>query len=268
MGLPRPLTALTTAKVANGCPVEAEMTAEGKHALASEFTDRESCMTGSDGQPDGANVPAPSLPTGPGTGSPGPSRTRAAPAKAAKGPARRRHLHLTPDVWRQARHLYEDEGCKPDEIAERFGVTPPTVIRRIRVEGWVRQEHLRALMETGDTRGLARMVARLIAAFDAQVRAVEAQFHSGTGKGGQAEALASDPAVVERNARTLGSLAKTLDILLELRGGLSADDTRTERDADVVRRDLQKRLERLCREAPVAAVPGRPRPGGTGVPAS
>ncbi|WP_428700359.1 hypothetical protein [Stappia sp.] len=192
-------------------------------------------------------------PDGQGAAAPGP------------GPARKQHLRLAPEVWRQARHLYEDEGRGSAELAERFGVTRATVERRVRAEGWVRQEQLRALMESGDTRGLARMVARLIAAFEAQVRAVEAQFQDEAGNDGMASAL--DAAAVERNARTLGSLAKTLDILIELRSGLSTDDDGAERDADALRRDLEKRLERLCREAPVAAVPGRPRSGRTRLPA-
>lgn len=192
-------------------------------------------------------------PDGQGAAAPGP------------GPARKQPLHLTPDVWREARHLYEDEGRGAVELAERFGVTRATVVRRARIEGWVRHEHLRALMQSADTRGLARMVARLISAFEAQVRAVEAQFQDAAG--GDAAAQGFDPVAVERNARTLGSLAKTLDILIELRGGLSPDEPEAERDADVLRRDLEKRLERLCREAPVAAVPGRPRSGGTRLPA-
>lgn len=231
-------------------------------------------MTGSEGQPDGAKVPAPGPPTG-GAAKTSGAKTFGAekasagkPAVQQKAPARKRPLHLSSDVWREVRRLYEYEGCGPGELAGRFGVAPPTVIRRIRAEGWVRQEQLRALMERGDTRGLARMVARLIAAFEAQVRAVEAQFEDDADGGGPARAPAFDPAAVERNARTLGSLAKTLDILIELRGGLSTDDDGAERDADALRRDLETRLERLCREAPAAAVPGRPRPGGTRVPAS
>lgn len=186
-------------------------------------------------------------------------------AAPGSGPARKQHLRLTPDVWRQVRHLYEDEGRGSAELAERFGVTRATVERRVRAESWVRQEQLRALMESGDTRGLARMVARLIAAFEAQVRAVEVQFQDAAGHDGMAPAF--DPAAVERNARTLGSLAKTLDILIELRGGLSTEDEGAERDADVLRRDLEKRLERLCRKTPVAAIPSRPRSGRAGVPA-
>jgi hypothetical protein len=192
-------------------------------------------MTGASGQPDGQAL----------------SGARAVPA-------RKQPVHLGTDAWREARHLYEEGGCGAEELGQRFGVTRQTVERRIRVEGWVRQGHLRELMEKGDTRGLARMVARLIAAFEAQIRAVEAQF-----LGGDAVEIATDPASVERNARTLGSLAKTLDILIELRGGLSGSETQAERDADGLRRELEKRLERLCREAPAAAVPGGTRPGRT-----
>jgi hypothetical protein len=186
-------------------------------------------MTGARAQPDGGDLSAPQA-----------------------VPSRKQPVHLGADVWREARHFYEEEGCGAEELGRRFGVTRQTVERRIRLEGWVRQSHLRELMERGDTRGLARMVARLIAAFDAQIRAVEAQF-----TGGDETGLAPDPASVERNARTLGSLAKTLDILIELRGGLSDNGTQAERDADGLRRELEKRLERLCREAPASAVPGR-----------
>lgn len=176
------------------------------------------------------------------------SEAEAGAASAPKGrgdaSARKQPVHLGPDVWRRARGLHEDEGLGAAEIAERFGVKRSTVERRMRLEGWLRRTDIHEVMRAGDMRGLARMVARLITAFDAQIRAVEAQF----GAEGGSAALA-DPAAVERNARTLGSLAKTLDILIELRGGLAAGDPQETRDAEAMRRELERRLSRLCREA-------------------
>jgi hypothetical protein len=172
---------------------------------------------------------------------------------------RKQPVHLSAPAWKAARLLYEDGAADFDAIAEKVGVTRATVIRRAKTEGWVRQGDLRDLIDSGDARGLTRMVARLTAAFEAQIRAVELQFRK-VREGAENMTEIADAASVERNARTLGSLAKTLDILIELRSGLSGLEPQ-ERDEDALRRELAQRLDRLRRSGPAAGVPGGTRPG-------
>ncbi|MCA1300716.1 LXG domain-containing protein [Stappia indica] len=164
-------------------------------------------------------------------------------------------MHLTAEGWATARRLYEQEQLDAGAIAEMMEVTAVTVARRARADGWVRHGAVRDLIEAGDTHGVARMVARLTRAFEIQIAAVETQLRgeaatSATLKAGEASGH------VERNARTLGSLAKTLDILIELRAGIK-DLEPSGKDEDALRQELADRLDRLCRQGRAAGVSGR-----------
>lgn len=178
------------------------------------------------------------------------------PTPPAKGkpPGRKRPVHLTAEGWATARRLYEQEQLDAGAIAEMMEVTAATVARRARADGWVRHGAVRDLIEAGDTRGVARMVARLTRAFEIQIAAVETQLRGEAAgaalKGGEAAGH------VERNARTLGSLAKTLDILIELRAGIK-DLEPSGKDEDALRQELADRLDRLCRQGRAAGVSGR-----------
>ena len=176
--------------------------------------------------------------------------------------ARKRPVHLSADGWRIARSLYENDGLEFDAIARRMNVTVPTVARHARDEAWLRAASVRDLIEAGDTPGLARMVARLAKAFEHQISVIETQFRAAAGKG---EARA-DGGTLERNARTLGSLAKTLDVLIELRSGVASLDP-TGGNEDALRRELAERLDRLCRRGAAAGVSGTAGPPGTDLPA-
>jgi len=185
--------------------------------------------------------------------------------EAARGPsARKRPVHLTPDLWQAARALYETEDVGVEEIARRMDVTAATITRRVRRDGWVRAGRLRDLMDAGDTRGLARMVARLAQVFEHQIAAIETQLQAARGTEAGADTRAG---TLERNARTLGSLAKTLDVLIELRAGV-AELAPSGEDEDALRRELAQRLDRLCRQGKAAGLPVPPEPPGTDVPAS
>ncbi|WP_093805206.1 hypothetical protein [Stappia sp. ES.058] len=188
--------------------------------------------------------------------------TPRAGAKARRRRARKRPVHLSADGWRIARSLYENDGLEFDAIARRMNVTVPTVTRHARDEAWLRAATVRDLIEAGDTPGLARMVSRLAKAFEHQISAIETQFRtvSTAGDGG----ARSDGGTLERNARTLGSLAKTLDVLIELRSGVASLDP-TGGDEDALRRELAERLDRLCRRGAAAGVSGKPGPGRTDV---
>lgn len=139
----------------------------------------------------------------------------------------------------RARGLYEGDGILIGDIAEAMGVTTSTVRRWARLGGWQRGERpiprrRKADAEADTDRGA--MVRRLMLAFARQVAEVEARLGP-----------AGKPAG-ERDARTLGVLAKTLETLIELdraaRGGDGGGDE-AGKDADAVREDIARRIDRL-----------------------
>ncbi|SHO66220.1 hypothetical protein SAMN02745172_02875 [Pseudoxanthobacter soli DSM 19599] len=139
----------------------------------------------------------------------------------------------------RARGLYEGDGILIGDIAEAMGVTPSTVRRWARLGGWQRGERpiprrRKADAETDTDRGA--MVRRLMLAFARQVAEVEARLGP-----------AGKPAG-ERDARTLGVLAKTLETLIELDRAARAGDgggDEAGKDADAVREDIARRIDRL-----------------------
>lgn len=183
--------------------------------------------------------------------SPTPSADRKAP------------VHLGPEAWAEARQLYESGALDVDGVVKRFCVAKSTVLRHIQAEGWVRSGDVRGLIAAGDTQGLACLVGRLAEAFERQVEAIELEI-------GRARALKLDRTeasqLAERNARTLGILARTLDVLVELRGGVREMDP-AGRDEDALRHELARRLDRLCGEGAAAGLPGAADGGGTALPA-
>lgn len=185
-----------------------------------------------------------------------------APADAAS-PDRKVPVHLGVEAWAQARQLYESGALDADGVVKRFCVAKSTVLRHIQAEGWVRSGDVRGLIAAGDTQGLACLVGRLAEAFERQVEAIELEI-------GRARALKLDRAeasqLAERNARTLGSLARTLDVLIDLRGGVRELDP-SGRDEDALRHELAQRLDRLCGEGAVAGLPGAADGGGAALPA-
>lgn len=184
------------------------------------------------------------------------------PADAA-APDRKAPVHLGVEAWAEARQLYESGALDADGVVKRFCVAKSTVLRHIQAEGWVRSGDVRGLIAAGDTQGLACLVGRLAEAFERQVEAIELEI-------GRARALKLDRAeasqLAERNARTLGSLARTLDVLIDLRGGVRELDP-AGRDEDALRHELAQRLDRLCGEGAVAGLSGAADGGGTALPA-
>ena len=166
-------------------------------------------------------------------------------------PDRKAPVHLGVEAWAEARQLYESGALDADGVVKRFCVAKSTVLRHIQAEGWVRSGDVRGLIAAGDTQGLACLVGRLAEAFERQVEAIELEI-------GRSRALKLDRAeasqLAERNARTLGSLARTLDVLIDLRGGGRELDP-AGRDEDALRHELAQRLDRLCGEG-ASAAPG------------
>lgn len=150
-------------------------------------------------------------------------------------------MKYSPDLWAEGRRLYEIAGLDINAVAEILKVHPRTVYTHIRQEQWSRQ------LQVGGTlplRGVGkgdrkRLTARLFAAFEKQVADLEERITALDGR-------ESD----DRDARTLATLAQTLDRLVVLDANLkaeeaAAEDAEEEPDADEFRRDLARRLERL-----------------------
>ncbi len=184
------------------------------------------------------------------------------------------------DAWAAARRAYELEGVAKTEIARRLGVSARTVGRRAQRGGWIAHAEVLELARSQDGSGLIRLVGRLYRAFEAEIARLERRAGIGgaeaatgsqekpTGAGAQAsaEGAASGPAPdSERTARTLASLAKTLDTLIALKGVLP--DIAAERvENDVLRAELEGRLARLGAAGAAADLPGGADDGGADVP--
>ncbi|WP_417684662.1 hypothetical protein [Roseibium sp.] len=110
----------------------------------------------------------------------------------------------------------------------------------------------RLLLETPQAERAA-MIGRLYRAFEAQVESMEVRLKDLT-----AEAGASSLADIDRTAKTLASLARTLTLLLDLKTEAEAqaaetgsdtgseDDDHQQLSADELRKALAERLGRLC----------------------
>lgn len=192
-----------------------------------------------------------------------PAKTKKPASADAASPDRKVPVHLGVEAWAEARQLYESGALDADGVVKRFCVAKSTVLRHIQADGWVRSGDVRGLIAAGDTQGLACLVGRLAEAFERQVEAIELEI-------GRARALKLDRTeasqLAERNARTLGILARTLDVLVELRGGVREMDP-AGRDEDALRHELARRLDRLCGEGAAAGLPGAADGGGTALPA-
>lgn len=171
-------------------------------------------------------------------------------------------MALSVEEWAEGRRLFE-AGVPTAMIAEQLGVVPATVHTRARNGDWKRPLDWEALgrgMATGGGRR-KRMVARLYSAFEKQVLDLEARMADLDGR--EAD---------DRDARTLATLAQTLDRLVTLdtgakpgtrasqsdssqmkitekAGGDKTGPDKTggeeEPDIDEFRRDLARRLEAL-----------------------
>jgi hypothetical protein len=159
------------------------------------------------------------------TVSPGAAPTGAAPAA---GPP-----------WAEIRAAYEGSTLTVAAIAEAYGVALSAVHARIRRENWPRRRRRddgSANRRDGEPLDRSVLVERLFRAVERQIAEIERRFDGDT-----------PPSLEEKDARTLGALARTLELLigLERETGRPADEA--EPDLDEFRLDLARRLESLRR---------------------
>lgn len=155
------------------------------------------------------------------------------PSAGADGAADR-----PPPPWAEIRAAYEGSGLAVAAIAEAYGVSVDTVRGRARRGGWRgrRAGGGSAVAAEALDRGL--LVARLFRAVERQIAEVERRFEG-----------SAPPSLEEKDARTLGALARTLELLIGLEKQAGRDGPEPEPDIDEFRLDLARRLESLrCAE--------------------
>ncbi len=149
-----------------------------------------------------------------------------------------------PQVWEEARRLYEETKLTGGQISARLGVSSSQLRFRAKTGNWVRQKELEAALQAAGPGERMTLLARLYRAFERQVSQLEERLGRMLAPDGEGElATLAD---VDRTARTLASLARTLDMLLSLQKSQQAEET-DERNPDDLRAELAKRLGSLPR---------------------
>lgn len=166
---------------------------------------------------------------------------KCAPASACPEPASERSDGTGPD-WAEARRLYEETGLSVRQIAGQLGAKDGQIRYRAQKFGWVRHICLTATLKDADGQARSEMISRLYRAFEKQIVQLEARLDA---------LFKSAPAVpgadlgdVDKTARTLASLARTLDTLIALEEARGAKEEPGD-DPDALRQELAARLERL-----------------------
>ncbi|MCE1235081.1 MAG: hypothetical protein LWW93_01870 [Hyphomicrobiales bacterium] len=137
--------------------------------------------------------------------------------------------------WAEIRAAYEGSALAVGAIARAYGITPERIWRRARRESWPsRRGDGRDAGRRPEPLDRATLVARLFRAVERQIAEVERRFDG-----------ASPPSLEEKDARTLGALARTLELLIGLEKQAGRDAPEPEPDIDEFRRDLARRLESL-----------------------
>jgi hypothetical protein len=140
--------------------------------------------------------------------------------------------------WNEIRAAYEGSDLAVAAIARAYAVTPERIWRRARREAWPRRRGAEPGAAAKSTEPLDRgtLVARLFRAVERQIAEVERRFDG-----------AAPASLEEKDARTLGALARTLELLIGLEKQAGRDTTEPEPDIDAFRLDLARRLESLRR---------------------
>jgi hypothetical protein len=143
---------------------------------------------------------------------------------------------LDRETWDRVRRLYEETPATLEAIGAEVGVSATAICRRAQNEGWIRSARVRRRPKWApQLPRRAELIARLYRAFEKQIAEVESRF----GRPGADEG--------EQDARTLGTLARTLEKLIEL-DRERTEDRDKEEPADLarLRQTLTDRLRRLA----------------------
>lgn len=139
--------------------------------------------------------------------------------------------------WTEIRAAYEGSDLAVGAIARAYGIAERRIFRRARREAWPRRRGVEpAARKAAEPIDRATLVARLFRAVERQIAEVERRFDG-----------AAPPSLEEKDARTLGALARTLELLIGLEKQAGRDADEPEPDIDEFRLDLAHRLESLRR---------------------
>jgi hypothetical protein len=142
---------------------------------------------------------------------------------------------LDRQTWERVRRLYENTATPVRTIGAEFGVTSAAIHAHARRGAWIRHAGAwKSKRQLPKVPSRAEFISRLYRAFEKQVAEIEARFGQPSADDG------------EQDARTLGTLARTLEKLIEL-DREQTEDRDKEEPADLarLRQRLKDRLGRL-----------------------
>ena len=169
-------------------------------------------------------------------------------------------MPLTPEQWAEVRRLRDDPGLSTLKIAHRMGVSPTTIKRHAKRQGWAprragpKNARRPASFEALTVASRRSLIQRLYKAMDTKLKLMERRLEK------QIENLDHDnvadlPAVDhERDARTFGAMIRNIEQVKEMQADLdrvaggqpaTADDAELFAEADRFRREIAERLARF-----------------------
>lgn len=156
----------------------------------------------------------------------------------SSAPARRRAPGQI--AWAEIRAAYEGSDVPLQMVADAYGISLTDIYPRAEREGWLLRRRRRTLERKArrtatmpDKVDPAALVERMFRAVARQIDEIELRITD------------SDGGASARDARTLSTLARTLDLLIALERGAAKPDTEARTDIDDLRRDLARRIEGL-----------------------
>lgn len=147
-------------------------------------------------------------------------------------------LRIPAEAWDKVRELVEESSLPLAEIAKRMGIPASSISSKINRERWQRKWQVAQELANAGEPDRARLIGRLYTAFEKQMSLLEQRLKT---LSGDPQAATSD---LDAAAKSITSLAKTLDILLDLQNNHGS--TEEEEGADDLRDQLAHRLENLC----------------------
>ena len=138
--------------------------------------------------------------------------------------------------WGEIRAAYLGSDLAVAAIARAYGIDARRIHARAAREGWPRRRSRGPAREPAEPLDRQTLVARLFRAVERQIAEIERRFDG-----------PSLPDLDERDARTLGALARTLELLIGLEKQAGRDEAEPEPDIDAFRLDLARRLAGLRR---------------------
>lgn len=138
--------------------------------------------------------------------------------------------------WAEIRAAYEGSDLAVAAIARAYGIATDRIWRRARRDGWRKRRDAAGATRAEAPLDRSTLVARLFRAVERQIAEVERRFEG-----------SAPPSLEEKDARTLGALARTLELLIGLEKQAGRETAEPEGDIDEFRLDLARRLESLRR---------------------